>query len=149
MLCPAQCSTCTSLINCLSCKLPFIPSNPPGQCVCNSLLLLYFNPVGPTCSSCTAIGGISSNCTACQSVGTVTSCTACLSGSYVVNGTCDTCPYPCTTCSSYIFCTACATSFILVNNSCQCDTTNQIFLDTAQNPDMCVPCKTLTTSSCV
>jgi len=67
----------------------------------------------------------------------------------VVNGTCDTCPYPCTTCSSYIFCTACATSFILVNNSCQCDTTNQIFLDTAQNPDMCVPCTTLTTSSCV
>jgi len=92
---------------------------------------------------------MSSNCTACQSVGNVTSCISCTSGNYVSAGNCAICPFPCVTCTSAVVCTSCEATFVLINSTCTCDTDRQIFLDTLLTPDACSDCTTITTTLCV
>jgi proprotein convertase subtilisin/kexin type 5 len=143
-LCPVGCATCDSPTNCQSCSLPFISSSPAGQCVCNSISLVYYDPNNQTCSSCASI---LLNCTSCSSANYTTVCLNCITGSFVSNGSCTTCIYPCSACSTATLCSACDTSFTLINGSCTCDTDSQLFLDSFSN--LCVSCTAITSPLCL
>lgn len=133
--CPIGCSTCSSSTVCLSCLSPFISSNPAGYCVCNSLVLSYYNPLTFTCDSCSAIV---TNCTSCSTSNYVTTCLSCQTNEYLFNNTCLTCPYPCTTCNSSAVCNTCSATYVLINNTCTCDNSSQIFFNNMTN--LCSSC---------
>ncbi len=120
-MCPPGCATCTSNLNCLTCSLPFIP-NGAGLCVCNSLILEYYDPIANTCDSC---GNIITNCTSCSSVIYSTSCLKCLDGYYTDGTSCLQCSNLCPLCQSATVCLSCINSYSLINGSCLCNNASQ------------------------
>ncbi len=84
-------TACNSFKNCTNCGfgLNFVLLS--GQCV--------------ACPS-------NANCLQCSALNT-SSCQSCVTGYYVVSGTCSKCVSPCLTCSSAIVCTSCVDGFTL------------------------------------
>ena len=122
------CSACPVLANCITCQLAW-PSSTPTCKTCNSGFTIISGACAACPTSCTDCSTVSNfdvekvSCTGCkptftqQSSNGVTSC-VCLSNQYLANSTCNNCPSPCTTCTSFTVCTACASGQYLSTSSC-------------------------------
>lgn len=124
---PNACSSCSdpraTLVNgmCL-CPDPVMIFNSEGICECpegqremDDVCIFMACPpgtvlVGEECVECSI-----PNCISCDSL---TTCTECEAGYYLLNGRCIRCPTECLTCTSGTVCTSCAPGYTLVNGRC-------------------------------
>lgn len=117
--------TCSSEMLCFTCRsnFTFLASNYS----CLSSCPTGYVSVNQSCTVC------SSNCLTCV---TVTFCSSCHNGSYLLNGNCynpcpstyfgnsqtmkcESCHFSCSSCTSYSFCNVCFTGYYMqANNSC-------------------------------
>lgn len=119
-LCPINCSACTGLNACTSCKSTFFLQN--GACVANCTLIYYANPNNGKCV-------VSKECAPNFGQNSTYQCLPnCNAGQYKNTKVyrCDACPPTCVTCTSLTNCLSCVSTSVAYNNFCYsyCNTTN-------------------------
>ena len=138
--CESPCVTCTTATYCLSCIDGYMVSN--GQCGTSCPPGYYFDTTASACAAC------SSECLVCTSAifcqlcsanhyisstnSTHNQCTAsCPSGSFAnaLLGACQSCIYPCQTCSSTLDCLSCQAG-ALHSSRCLSSCPDTTFLNT-------------------
>ncbi|CAD8102425.1 unnamed protein product [Paramecium sonneborni] len=123
LICPNNCLTCTSLQNCLTCKIGFI--NPLQGCICSPNS--YFDQIQEQCIQC------SQNCDRCINNLICTQCDfkkfrvlinnqcVCNEGYFDDNQNCQECIQFCKKCTSQYDCEDCILGFILNNDYLNCE----------------------------
>jgi len=124
---PNACSSCVdpraTLVNgmCL-CPDTLMIYNNEGLCECpeglreiNGVCIFQLCPPGTVLVNDQCVPCNIPNCVQCSSL---TNCTECAAGYYLLNGRCIRCPTECLTCSSGTTCTSCNVGYTLVNGKC-------------------------------
>lgn len=121
------CTPCPS--NCLSC--------PTSDTVCSSCAIGYYLNTSSLCSQCNL-----DKCVTCGRSGSTVLCTSCLSGYFLISGTCRACSSNCRKCTSATTCTVCNTEYFLSSGTCSAVTTSVSNCQTYSSSTVCSTCAT-------